>query len=77
MLWRYQTTVMQKTTLTIHNVSITIEDGRQLCLVDLSDNTAHSVSCRQEVSRIQETHIITIQTAQSLVHRIIDTLVRL
>ena len=77
MLWRCQTTVMQKTTLTIHNVSITIEHGRQLCLVDLSDNTAHSVSSRQEVTSIQETDIITIETTQSLVHRIIDTLIRL
>ena len=62
MLWWRETAMIQETPLAIHYVCITIEYGRQLCLIDFANNTAHSISGRQEITGIQETDIITIET---------------
>ena len=78
-----QTTVVQKMPLPVDDVRIAIKHGRFLTMGTvpvvrngLSD-AGDGIGGREEIACVQEAHIVAIETAQALVHRVIDTLIRL
>ena len=77
MFRRRQTAVTEETALTIHDIRITVEYSGKLRLIYFLHNAANRVGNGQEIACIQKSYIITIEAAQSLVHRIIDAIVRL
>jgi hypothetical protein len=61
MFRRSQTTVIEKSALTIHDIRIAIEYGGELRLIYFLHDAADRVGGRQEIARIQETHIIAVK----------------
>ena len=61
MFRRRQTAVTEETALTIHDIRITVEYSGKLRLIYFLHNAANRVGNGQEITRIQETHIIAVE----------------
>ena len=67
--------MMEEIAAGIDDISIAIENGGKLT-IDHFCYARDDIGGREEVASVEETDIITINTSQTFVHSVIDTLVR-